>query len=228
MSTRAGEALLAWGRGDTSGPVAHGRPTPSSQARTLCSPGALLTRTPRWLVPFTDLSPHGTDPSCGLEGPAGGENRRDERAGVPASSQHLLPPGCWSRLPLQKRLTPGARSWALTPRGSGVCRKVCGNHAPSTVSRGASPAARTPPPCPGGRKGAQQSLETSACRASGLTFLGLGTADPLQEALHADLRVPAHSPGAPTLLRAICGSLASLRLSRPQLGSRWACWRCAS
>lgn len=62
MSTRAGEALLAWGRGDPSGSVAHSRPTPSSQARTLCPPGALLTRTPRWLVPSTDLSPHGSRP----------------------------------------------------------------------------------------------------------------------------------------------------------------------
>lgn len=52
-----------------------------------------------------------------------------------ASFQHLLPPGCWIRLSCSRR-TPGARSGALTPPGSGISRKVCDKHARTQIHMG--------------------------------------------------------------------------------------------
>lgn len=94
MSSGAGEALLVWGQGDPSELVVHSRRTPSSLARTLCHPGPLLTRTPHWLVPFTDLSPHRTRPVLWagtplLAGQYRGENR--EQVCRPLSSASSLP-----------------------------------------------------------------------------------------------------------------------------------------
>lgn len=60
MSAGATAALLGRGQGDPPELVVLSHPTPSLLARTSCHAGSLLTRTPPWWVPFTDLSPYWT------------------------------------------------------------------------------------------------------------------------------------------------------------------------